>query len=205
MKLTFFRTVFLGALIALWLSRVEIVIPVHAQADDVRNGWYPQLPAISRAEVQQRITCVSKALGVPLRTAQIVDLPLVNPLSSGPGLAPAEIEWEWADGRTWRSTAILTGLWPKITYVEAARHLGVTPSPTFACEEGTGPVMVTLQRSPIGPARDCPGGSGVCFQALGDGEDPLREGAVYTRPDGTRLQKKQAGWFFVRFLYWQAL
>jgi len=198
------------AVVAVLLSLVDMrhafaTPPQSGPIDDVRNGWYPQLPPVSQAQAEDRAACVQRALGTPARI-QMVSEPLVNPVVGGPALAPAELTWEFADGRRWRSTAALTALFPAITYVEAARHLGVTPNPSFNCPEMNGAAaVISLQRSPIGPPRDCPDGTGACFQAWGDAEDPLREGAVYTQPDGTRLQKRRGGFAFFGYHYWRVL
>lgn len=57
------RTVFFAALLAALLSQVEIR-PAQAQSDaDVRNGWYPQFPAIPKSQVEDRIQCVTTGSG----------------------------------------------------------------------------------------------------------------------------------------------
>jgi hypothetical protein len=140
-----------------------------------------------------------------VRKWEIVSLPALNPARGDSGFTPGQFDIAWQDGRSWRVSAPLTAIFPDVTYVEAARHLGLRPDPLFSCPSlETAPTMISLPRNPIGAHRDCPSGGGTgCFLALGDAEDPLREGAIYTASDGRRYTKRRGGFAMFSYHYWQ--
>lgn len=161
--------------------------------DDIRNGWYPQLPPISSADLNAVIACLV-GNGAPANPEVYVEK--ISNFAGGPGVAPTQLIWRVTGPRATevrehglaqeiRTDAVLTYHSPAIAYLDIARAFGLEQR-WVNCSQQTATVIVQV-KNPVGDPwpEKCP----TCARSASG--DVFERGATFTDSRGKWI--KQTG------------
>lgn len=170
--------------------------PATIDATNIANGWYANLPPVTRVAADRVVACLVENGAPPAPTYVAhgnITIPGDNPIG------PAQIQWT-LNGRMIETDAALTYYGPDIAYIEIAHTFGLPVRRVNCFDRQTATVTI---RRPLGePRNPCPGGeAGPCFLSIGDAEDRFEVGATFTDHAGT-YRKRRTGWAFFGFSYW---
>lgn len=178
---------------------------------DLRNGWYPNMPAVSETEVNKAIACLVEN-GAPANPSlETLALPqiagrfgqFVAPDPDDPKFSPTDIVWKDGNGRIEKTNAMLTYLSPAVAYVDLAHVFDVPLSnlpKVRECAKNINPPQLVAMPSPIGPP--LPSKCQNCFSSAGGDIDRFKGGAVYTDASGTYV-KQENMFAFIRGSHWE--
>jgi len=184
------------------ISQVFAEGSVAVNPADLRNGWYPNFPAVDVSQAAKAVKCLVAA-GVPAKP-----LLTVRPVSSqvASGWAPAELVFSFGD-KSETLSAFLVALQPEIAFGDLAHqfpHLRTNFTRDNAisirrCATAVPAPPPPVEVSPIGEA--WPDKCFACYRPA-SAQDSRPIGSVYF--DGVTTFVKRRGWnAFIPFAYWE--
>lgn len=199
-----FRKLF--GLLAFVALVAALCINADGPADDIRNGWYPQVPPISSAELNAVVACLVTN-GAPPNPEVFVER--ISNLAGGPGVAPMQLVWRTGEHAATinpgveshgprvelRTDAVLTYLSPNVAYADIARAFGL-PAKWITC--ATPETVIVRISNPVGA--EWPEKCATCARSASG--DVFEIGATFSDGRGTWIKRR--GWnLFVWYGYWE--
>lgn len=181
------------ALTVIFVALVAVlVIQADGPQDDIRNGWYPQLPPISRAELDTVISCLV-ANGAP-PNPQVFSEQISN-VAGGPSVAPTQLVWK-KNGAEVRTDAVLTYYSPAVAYHDMHKTFGL-PAQWFTCATTSSKILVSVL-NPVGAPY--PEKCATCARSASG--DMFETNATFTDNRGTWIKRR--GWnMFFPYGWWE--